>query len=723
MRTQEEIKKCVEELLSRMTLEEKIGQMVQSAGNDTSAIGGDVDALPLEGQIEQGLVGSVIYINDNAAQARKWQKLAVEKSRLGIPLLFCQDVIHGFQTVFPIPLGWSCSFDPDLIHQAAEVSAKEATRAGVMLTFSPMLDIARDPRWGRMSEGAGEDPYLDGQIARALVTGYQGGENGAGLGDGVHLACCMKHFLGYGAAEGGRDYNTVEISPTTLRNTYMPPFAEGVKAGAATVMPSFNLIDGVSSASSPFVLGQLLRRELGFDGTIISDYGAVEETMPHGLAADGREAAQRCANAGLEIEMATDYFNRELPQLVMEGKVSESTIDDAVRHILTLKYRLGIMDDPYLYMHEGEEEQTYLAPEHLAVARKLGAESAVLLKNNGALPLKKGAKIALTGPFADSLDQLGTWQFSRRADRTVTLKQGLIDAGFDVACEPATGVWEEKVGGINRAVKLAKECDAVVLAIGEDSTMSGEAACRQNIVVPDVQMALARALKATGKPLIVVLTTGRPLVLEELDKMADALLCGWFPGTEAGHALADLLSGKENPSGRLCVTFPRSVGQIPMYYNHMNTGRPWNGDPNGRFFSRYHDGPNDPLYAFGYGLSYSEFRITEAALSAGEIGPGESVKVQATVENTSDVDGTAVVQVYLHDVAARIARPVKELKDFARVALKAGQSRKVEFTLTPEKMSYYDGTQWVAEPGRFEVMIGLSSDDAKSEKLEFELHE
>lgn len=723
MRTQEEIKKCVEELLSRMTLEEKIGQMVQSAGNDTSAIGGDVDALPLEGQIEQGLVGSVIYINDNAAQARKWQKLAVEKSRLGIPLLFCQDVIHGFQTVFPIPLGWSCSFDPDLIHQAAEVSAKEATRAGVMLTFSPMLDIARDPRWGRMSEGAGEDPYLDGQIARALVTGYQGGENGAGLGDGVHLACCLKHFLGYGAAEGGRDYNTVEISPTTLRNTYMPPFAEGVKAGAATVMPSFNLIDGVSSASSPFVLGQLLRRELGFDGTIISDYGAVEETMPHGLAADGREAAQRCANAGLEIEMATDYFNRELPQLVMEGKVLESTIDDAVRHILTLKYRLGIMDDPYLYMHEGEEEQTYLAPEHLAVARKLGAESAVLLKNNGALPLKKGAKVALTGPFADSLDQLGTWQFSRRADRTVTLKQGLIDAGFDVACEPATGVWEEKVGGINRAVKLAKECDAVVLAIGEDSTMSGEAACRQNIVVPEVQMALARALKATGKPLIVVLTTGRPLVLEELDKIADALLCGWFPGTEAGHALADLLSGKENPSGRLCVTFPRSVGQIPMYYNHMNTGRPWNGDPNGRFFSRYHDGPNDPLYAFGYGLSYSEFRITEAALSAGEIGPGESVKVQATVENTSDVDGTAVVQVYLHDVAARIARPVKELKDFARVALKAGESRKVEFTLTPEKMSYYDGTQWVAEPGRFEVMVGLSSDDAKSEKLEFELHE
>ncbi len=343
------------------------------------------------------------------------------------------------------------------------------------------------------------------------------------------------------------------------------------------------------------------------------------------------------------------------------------------------------------------------------------------------LQFRCGGSLAPPRPFARGIRPGVSTATRRRArgrsPRSVTLKQGLIDAGFDVACEPATGVWEEKVGGINRAVKLAKECDAVVLAIGEDSTMSGEAACRQNIVVPEVQMALARALKATGKPLIVVLTTGRPLVLEELDKMADALLCGWFPGTEAGHALADLLSGKENPSGRLCVTFPRSVGQIPMYYNHMNTGRPWNGDPNGRFFSRYHDGPNDPLYAFGYGLSYSEFRITEAALSAGEIGPGESVKVQATVENTSDVDGTAVMQVYLHDVAARIARPVKELKDFARVVLKAGESRKVEFTLTPEKMSYYDGTQWVAEPGRFEVMVGLSSDDAKSEKMEFELHE
>ena len=355
-RTPEEIKTCVEDLLSRMTLEEKIGQMVQSAGADTTAIGGEVKTSPLEGLIAEGKIGSIIYMPDSAAMARRLQRIAVEKSRLGIPLIFCQDVIHGFQTIFPIPLGWSCSFDPDLVRRATEISAREATRAGVMLAFAPMLDIARDPRWGRISEGAGEDPFLDACMARAEVLGYQGGEGGQGLGDGEHMACCLKHFVGYGAAEAGRDYNTVEISPSTLHNVYLPAFQAGVDAGAATVMPSFNLVDGVSSAASPYVLQELLRKELGFDGVIISVYAAVFEVIAHGLAADEREAAERCANAGLDIEMATDLFNRELPQLVMEGKVPESLVDDAVRRILTLKYRLGIMDDPYLYMHEGEEE-------------------------------------------------------------------------------------------------------------------------------------------------------------------------------------------------------------------------------------------------------------------------------------------------------------------------------------------------------------------------------
>ena len=430
MRTPEEIKTCVEDLLSRMTLEEKIGQMVQSAGADTTAIGGEVKTSPLEGLIAEGKIGSIIYMPDSAAMARRLQRIAVEKSRLGIPLIFCQDVIHGFQTIFPIPLGWSCSFDPDLVRRATEISAREATRAGVMLAFAPMLDIARDPRWGRISEGAGEDPFLDACMARAEVLGYQGGEGGQGLGDGEHMACCLKHFVGYGAAEAGRDYNTVEISPSTLHNVYLPAFQAGVDAGAATVMPSFNLVDGVSSAASPYVLQELLRKELGFDGVIISDYAAVFEVIAHGLAADEREAAERCANAGLDIEMATDLFNRELPQLVMEGKVPESLVDGAVRRILTLKYRLGIMDDPYLYMHEGEEEAAYLAPAHLEVARRLAQESAVLLKNDGALPLRKGAKIALVGPCADSQDQLGPWQFSKRADRTVTLRQGLEEKGM-----------------------------------------------------------------------------------------------------------------------------------------------------------------------------------------------------------------------------------------------------------------------------------------------------
>ena len=721
MRTPEEIKTCVEDLLSRMTLEEKVGQMVQSAGMDTTAIGGDVKTSPLEDLIAEGKIGSIIYMPDNAAAARRLQRIAVEKSRLGIPLIFCQDVIHGFQTIFPIPLGWSCSFDPDLVRRATEISAKEATRAGAMLAFAPMLDIARDPRWGRISEGAGEDPYLDSCMARAEVLGYQGGEGGAGLGDGEHMACCLKHFVGYGAAEGGRDYNTVEISPSTLHNVYLPAFQAGVDAGAASVMPSFNLVDGVSSAASPYVLQQLLRKELGFEGVIISDYAAVFETIAHGLAADEREAAERCAKAGLEIEMATDLFNRELPQLVMEGKVPESLVDDAVRRILTLKYRLGLMDNPYLCMHEGEEEATYLAPAHLEVARRLAQESAVLLKNDGTLPLHKGAKIALVGPCADSRDQLGPWQFSKRADRTVTLKEGLEEKGFTVLCEPATTIDEELVGGINRAVKLARECDAVVLAIGEDMTMSGEAACRQNISVPAVQMELARAVAAAGKPVVAVLTCGRPLLLDWFDKNVNAILCAWFAGTEAGHALADLLAGDANPSGKLSVTFPRNMGQIPLYYNHMNTGRPWNGVSDEKFVSRYLDGPNTPLYPFGHGLSYSTFRIRSAALTSGEMPSDGSIAAKVTVRNDSDVAGTAVLQMYLHDVSARIARPVKELKGFVRVSLAPGEEKEVSLPITPDLLRFHDGRQWLLEPGRFEVMLGFSSADDQLEKLEFSL--
>ena len=721
MRTPEEIDRLVEELLSRMTLEEKIGQMVQSAGLDTAAIGGDLDAAPLEEEIANGRVGTAIYIQADAKLARRLQSIAVEKSRLGIPLIFCQDVIHGFQTVFPIPLGWSCSFDPELVRRAVEISAKEATRAGVMLAFSPMLDIARDPRWGRVSEGAGEDPCLDARLARAQVMGYQGGEDGAGLGDGEHVACCLKHFVGYGAAEGGRDYNTVEISPSTLHNVYLPPFKAGVDAGAAMVMPSFNLVDGVSSAASPYVLQTLLRQELGFDGVIVSDYAAVVETIAHGLAQDGREAALRCANAGLDIEMATDLFNRELPRLVMEGKVPEAIIDGAVRRILALKYRLGIMDDPYLYMHEGEEKAVYLAPEHLETARCLARESCVLLKNDGALPLKEGAKIALVGPCADSKDQLGPWQFSAFKERTVTLRQGLEERGYAVSCEPATTIFEPLEGGVARAVALARDCDAIVLAVGEDMTMSGEAASRQNIVIPEAQMALAEAMRATGKPLVTVVTCGRPLLLDWFERHSNALLCGWFPGTEAGHALADLLSGDHNPSGRLSISFPRHAGQIPVYYNHMPTGRPWNGISDEKFVSRYLDGPNDPLYPFGYGLSYSSFKLAEVSLSSGRMTREDTLAVTAKVRNTSSVPGATVLQLYVHDVAARVSRPVKELKDFVRVDLDAHQERTVTLHIAPEDLRFHDGREWVLESGRFEVFVGFSSADCDLEKLEFTL--
>ncbi len=719
-RTPEEIQACVEGLLSQMTLEEKIGQMVQSAGNDVSAIGGRLDTLPMEGLVEKGLLGSTIYISAHASLARRLQEIAVNKSRLGIPLLFCQDVIHGFQTVFPIPLGWSCSFDPELVGRAVEISAKEATRAGVMLAFSPMLDIARDPRWGRISEGEGEDPYLAGRMAKAQVEGYQGGRNGAGLGDGEHVACCLKHFVGYGGAEGGRDYNTVEISPSTLHNVYLPPFQQGVDAGAASVMPSFNLVDGLSSAASPYVLQELLRGELGFDGVILSDYAAVLETIAHGLAQDGAEAAMRCANASLEIEMATDLFNQHLPQLVREGKVEESAIDSAVRRILTLKYELGIMDDPYLYFHEGEEEDCYLAPGHLSVARQLACESAVLVKNAGALPLKKGATVALVGPCGDSQDQLGPWQFTSHPEATVTLRRGLEEAGFVVNCEAATTIHEERIGGINRAVKLAKESDVVVLAIGEDMSMSGEAASRQNIVVPPVQMELAKAVCAAGKPVIAVVTSGRPLLLDWLDAHCDAVVCSWFLGTESGHALADLLSGAVDFTGRLSVTFPRHQGQIPLYYNHMSTGRPWDGVSDEKFVSRYLDGPNAPLYPFGYGLSYAQFALKDVRLSCERMARDGELTVSATVKNTSERGGTAVVQLYIHDVAARIARPVKELKGFVRAPLAAGEEREIAFSLTPDALRFHDGKQWLLEPGKFEVMVGFSSADERK-KLSFVL--
>lgn len=709
---------AVEKLLSEMTLEEKIGQMTQSAGTTTGAIGGSIQADPLAEQIRQGRIGSVINLGMSAEEALELQRLAVQKSRLGIPLLFCQDVIHGFETIFPIPLAWSCSFDPELIREAVRASAREASAVGTMLAFSPMLDIARDPRWGRVAEGAGEDPYLASLIAEAQVKGYQGER----LGEEGRMAACLKHFIGYGAAEGGRDYNTVSIDDVTLRNVYLPPFKAGVEAGAASVMAAFNIVNGVPAAGNQALLKGLLREELHFKGVVVSDYAAVEEMIAHGAAEDGRDAAVRTAGATLDIEMATLYFNRYLPEAVRNGDVDGGLIDEAVRRILTLKFRLGIMDDPYRFFRPAEAESVTFSREHLELARKVARKSVVLLNNSGILPLDKGKRVALLGPLGDSKDMLGTWQFSRYGERTVTIREGLEQAGYTLVAEAGCGIREELPGGIERAVAATREADVVLLALGEDSSMSGEASSRQRITVPEIQTRLAKAVRQTGKPVVLLLSSGRPLLLDWFDRNMDAILETWFLGSQAGHAIADVLSGAYNPSGKLTMSFPRHTGQIPVYYNRLSTGRPIVEGVDNPFTSRYLDGSNDPLYPFGYGLSYTEFGITDLQMDGHHLTADKPLRVSVTVANAGSRAGEETVQLYIRDVAASIARPVKELKDFRKVFLQPGETAIVTFEITEDKLRFYTAEGWfVSEKGRFLLYIGKDADDRNLISAEFYL--
>ncbi|MDF9843167.1 MULTISPECIES: glycoside hydrolase family 3 N-terminal domain-containing protein [unclassified Paenibacillus] len=709
---------AVEKLLSEMTLEEKIGQMTQSAGTNTDAIGSSIQADPLAEQIRQGRIGSVINLGMSAEETRELQQLAVQKSRLGIPLLFCQDVIHGFQTIFPIPLAWSCSFDPELIREAVRASAREASAVGTMLAFSPMLDIARDPRWGRVAEGSGEDPYLASLIAKAQVKGYQGER----LGEEGRMAACLKHFIGYGAAEGGRDYNTVSIDDVTLRNVYLPPFKAGVEAGAASVMAAFNVVNGVPAAGNRALLKGLLREELDFKGVVVSDYAAVEEMIAHGAAEDGRDAAVRTAGATLDIEMATPYFNRYLPEAVRAGDLDGGLIDEAVRRILTLKFRMGIMDDPYRFFRPAEAERVTFSGEHLELARKVARKSAVLLKNSGILPLGKGKRVALLGPLGDSKDMLGTWQFSRYGERTVTIREGLEQAGYALMVEAGCGIREELPGGIERAVAAAREADVVLLALGEDSSMSGEASSRQNITVPEIQARLAEAVRRTGKPVVLLLSSGRPLLLDWFDRNMDAILETWFLGSQAGHAIADVLSGAYNPSGKLTMSFPRHTGQIPFYYNRLNTGRPVVEGVDNPFTSRYLDGSNDPLYPFGYGLSYTEFAITDLQMDGHHLTADKPLRVSVSVANAGSCAGEETVQLYIRDVAASIARPVKELKDFRKVFLQPGESAIVTFEITEDKLRFYNAEgSFVSEKGRFILYIGKDATDRNLMSAEFYL--
>ncbi|RJE87725.1 beta-glucosidase BglX [Paenibacillus sp. 1011MAR3C5] len=712
-RSDEEIESEVEALLGRMTLEQKIGQMFQVLASNFS-FGNAVVTDPPEKLIAEGRAGSVLGAFD-VSRVFKLQKIAVEQSPHGIPLLFNADIIHGSQTVFPVPLAWSCSWDMEAIKEACAIAAKEASASGTVYNHGPMIDIGRDPRWGRVVEGAGEDPYLGALIAKAQVEGFQG----ESLFHAETIVACLKHFIGYGASEGGRDYNTVDISEATLRNVYLPPFQAGLKAGAASVMNAFNIYQGVPVAASEELLKRLLREELGFDGVLISDYGAVDEIVQHGFAEDEREAAKMAVNATMDIEMATRSYEH-LAELVREGSVQEETIDAAARRILRLKYKLGLMDDPFRYIRPEKEQEYHFHEDHLKASRELAQKSIVLLKNDGVLPLtNNGGQLALVGPFADSKDLLGPWQFSRYGHETVSLYEGLVASGIgedQLLYAQGSGVNDPLDGGIEEALRVGAQADVVVLALGESSDMSGEAASRLSIQLPEAQQRLAEAVVALGKPTVLVLTNGRPLVLDWFDANVSAIVETWFLGSQAGHAIADVLTGNYNPTGKLTMSFPAHQGQVPVYYNHFLTGRPLTeANRNSKYISKYLDGPNDPLYPFGHGLSYSRFDYSELRIDRSGIAGSEKLTAAITVTNNGNVAGEETVQLYIQDCQGSIVRPVKELKGFRKLQLAPGESGEAIFEIGEADLAFWSPSRgFAAEPGRFSLYIGGSSRDVKA---------
>ncbi|MBT2723923.1 MULTISPECIES: glycoside hydrolase family 3 N-terminal domain-containing protein [unclassified Bacillus (in: firmicutes)] len=718
-RTDQEIQQEVDRLVSNMSVQEKIGQMSQCLASNFS-FGGDVESESAEKLVAEGKAGSILGAFDSN-RVFELQKIAVEQSRLGIPLLFNADIIHGHQTVFPVPLAWSSSWDMDGIKRACAIAAKEASASGITYNHGPMVDVTRDARWGRVVEGAGEDPYLGSLIAKAQVEGFQG----ESLLSEKTIIACLKHFIAYGAAEGGRDYNTVDISEGTLRNVYLAPFKAGLEAGAGSVMNSFNVFQGVPVAGNKALLKNLLRDELGFNGILISDYGAVDEIAIHGAARDQKDAAKMAVDASMDIEMVTTTYSEYIPGLIEEGRLQESQLDEAVKRILTYKFKIGIMDDPFRYIRPDKEEEYHFCQEHLKESRELAKKSIVLLKNNGVLPLnKENGKIAVIGPFANSKDLLGPWQFSRYGDQTITLLEGLKDKAHNMenllyaeGCK-IDGVID---GGFEEALLQAKQADIVVLALGENSEMSGEAASRMDLELPEVQRRLAEEMVKLGKPTVLVLTNGRPLVLDWFERNMDAIVETWFLGSEAGHAIANVLFGDYNPSGKLTMSFPYKSGQVPVYYNHFKTGRPLtNKNQHEKFISKYLDGPNEPLYPFGYGLSYTDFSYSEIELDKNQMIRMEEIKASVTVTNTGNRPGEEVVQFYIQDLYGSVVRPVKELKGFKKIFLNPGESERVTFTITDEDLKYYTSDMnYKSEEGEFKVYIGTNSKEL--EEAAFEL--
>ena len=725
----------IDNLMGKMTLQEKIGQLNLPVSGEI--VTGQAKSSDVAGKIRKGQVGGLFNVK-GVENIREVQKIAVEQSRLKIPLLFGMDVIHGYETVFPIPLALSCSWDMEAIKESARIAAKESSADGICWTFSPMVDICRDPRWGRMAEGGGEDPYLGSEISAAMVKGYQGDD----LTDKNTIMACVKHFALYGAPEAGRDYNTVDMSHLSMFNNYFPPYKAAIDAGVGSVMTSFNVVDGIPATGNKWLMTDVLRDRWGFDGFVVTDYTAISEMIAHGMG-DLQQVSAMSLSAGTDMDMVADGFLTTLEKSLKEGKVTMAEIDKACRRILEAKYKLGLFDDPYKYCDASRVKKDIFTAENRAVARKIATETFVLLKNeNNLLPLQRKGKIALVGPLANTKANMpGTWSVAATSDKYNSLyesmKQSLAGKAevfyakgsnlmYDAQREAEATMFGREMRDLrsaqellDEALSVASQADVIVAAVGESSEMSGESRSRTNLEMPDAQRDLLTALKKTGKPIVLVYFAGRSTVMTWEQENFPAILNVWFGGSEAADAICDVVFGDVSPSGKLTTTFPKNVGQIPLYYNHLNTGRPLEaGKWFSKFRSNYLDIDNDPLYPFGYGLSYTTFRYGDLQLSNNSMNEKGKITASVTVTNTGNYDADEIVQMYIRDMVGSVARPVKELKGFERIHLKKGESRTVSFDITAEQLKFYNSTlNWACEPGEFEVMVGGNSRDVQTKKF------
>ena len=725
----------VNSLMSKMTLEEKIGQLnLPSAGEFTTGTATNSD---IGANVKKGNVGGLFNIK-GVEKIRAIQRVAVEESRLKIPMIFGMDVIHGYETTFPIPLGLSCTWDMAAIEKSARIAATEASADGISWTFSPMVDISRDPRWGRVSEGNGEDAYLGSQIAKAMVKGYQGS-----LTKNNEIMACVKHYALYGAGEAGRDYNTVDMSRIRMYNEYFPPYKAAVDAGVGSVMASFNEVDGIPATGNKWLMTDVLRRQWGFKGFVVTDYTGINEMIDHGMG-DLQTVSALALKAGIDMDMVGEGFLKTLKKSLAAKKITQAEIDAACRRMLEAKYKLGLFDNPYKFLDVQRAKTEIYTDANRKVAREIATKSFVLLKNEGGvLPLKKSGKIALIGPLADAANNMaGTWSVAAVQDRSISVLAGLKDVtggkaeilyakGSNLTKDSALEANATMFGkSLNRdarsakairdeALQVAEKADVIIAALGESAEMSGEASSRTNIDIPDVQKQLLKELLKTGKPVVLLLFTGRPLTLTWEDGHVPAILNVWFAGSEAGHAIADVLLGDVNPSGKLTMTFPQNVGQIPLFYAHKNTGRPLGeGQWFSKFRSNYLDVSNDPLYPFGYGLSYTNFEYSDVSVSSSSLKGNQTLCASVTITNAGKYDGEEVVQLYIRDVVGSVTRPVKELKGFQKIRLKASETKTVSFNITTDDLKFYNSSlQYVWEPGEFEIMIGSNSRDVKVKKV------